>query len=79
LRNEANNDNIHHNIIIESEKGIKVHSGAYSNNFNYNTIINPKEIGISVEDSDSVNNKFENNNPINSKVAEEGGGEEDGL
>jgi mannuronan 5-epimerase len=79
LRNEANNNNIHHNIIIESEKGIKVHSGAYSNNFNYNTIINPKEIGISVEDSDSVNNKFENNNPINSKVAEEGGGEEDGL
>ena len=72
LRNEANNNNIHHNIIRESGKGIKVHSGAYSNTLHYNTIIttNSKEIGISVEDSDTKDNRFDNNQMIDSKLQE---------
>jgi parallel beta-helix repeat protein len=69
LRNEANNNNIHHNIVVESGKGIKIHSGADSNTFHYNTIIitNSKEIGISVEDSDTKDNRFDNNQMIDSK------------
>jgi mannuronan 5-epimerase len=70
FRNEANNNNIHHNVIIESEKGIKVHSGVYSNTFHYNTITNPKEIGISVEDPDAKDNRFDNNQVIDSKLRE---------
>ena len=71
LRNEANNNDIHHNIIIESGNGIIVHSGASSNTFHYNTIIiNPKEIGISVEDPDTKDNRFDNNQMIDSKLQE---------
>jgi hypothetical protein len=70
LRNGAYNNDIHHNIIIESGKGIKVHSGAYSNTFHYNTIIiNPKENGISV-DPDTKDNRFNNNQIIDSKLRE---------
>jgi len=70
LRNGAYNNDIHHNIIIESGKGIKVHSGAYSNTFHYNTIIiNPKENGISV-DPDTKDNRFNNNQMIDSKLQE---------
>jgi hypothetical protein len=71
LRNEANNNNIHHNIIMESGKGIKVHSGAYSNTFHYNTIINPKEIGSSVQYPDTKDNRFDNNQVIDSKLQKE--------
>ena len=52
-----------------------VNTGASDNTFTSNTIINATELGINVEDSDSVNNRFENNNLINSKVAEEEGEE----
>jgi hypothetical protein len=70
LRNEAYNNDIHHNIIIESGKGIKVHSDAYSNTFHHNTIVtNPKEIGISV-DADTEDNRFDNNQVIDSKLQE---------
>ena len=67
----AYNNDIHHNIIIESGNGIIVHSGASSNTFHYNTIIiNPKEIGISVEDPDTKDNRFDNNQMIDSKLQE---------
>jgi hypothetical protein len=70
LRNGAYNNDIHHNIIIESGKGIKVHSGAYSNTFHYNTIIiNPKEIGYSAN-PDTKDNRFDNNQIIDSKLQE---------
>jgi mannuronan 5-epimerase len=69
LRNEANNNNIHYNIIIESGKGIKVHGGAYSNTFHYNTIINSKEIGYSIN-QDTQDNRFANNQMIDSKLQE---------
>jgi mannuronan 5-epimerase len=70
LRNGAYNNNIHHNIIIESGKGIIVHSGASSNSFHNNTIIiNPKENGISV-DQDTKDNRFDNNQMIDSKLQE---------
>jgi poly(beta-D-mannuronate) C5 epimerase len=70
LRNGAYNNDIHHNIIIESGKGIIVHSGASSNSFHYNTIIiNPKENGISV-DQDTKDNRFDNNQMIDSKLQE---------
>ena len=70
MRNGVYNNDIHHNIIIESGKGIKLHSGAYSNTLYYNTIINSKEIGISVEDPDTKDNRFDNNQMIDSKLQE---------
>ena len=70
MRNEANNNDIHHNIIIESGKGIKIHTGAYSNTFHYNTIINPREIGNSVQYPDTKDNRFDNNQVIDSKLQE---------
>jgi mannuronan 5-epimerase len=68
LRNEANNNNIHHNIIKESGVDIKVHTGAYSNTFHNNTIIKPKEIGDRVQYPDTTDNKFKNNQVIDSKL-----------
>jgi hypothetical protein len=56
---------------MESGKGIKVHSGAYSNTFHYNTIINPKEIGSSVQYPDTKDNRFDNNQVIDSKLQKE--------
>jgi hypothetical protein len=50
---------------------ILVNTGASDNTFTSNTIVNATELGINIEDKDSVNNRFENNNLINSKVAEE--------
>ena len=69
MRNGANNNDIHHNTIIESGKGIEVHSGAYSNTFHYNTIItNAKGIGISVQYPDTEDNRFDNTQVIDSKL-----------
>jgi mannuronan 5-epimerase len=68
LRNGAYNNDIHHNIIIEPEKGIRLRSGANSNTLYYNTIINHKEIEISVEDQDTKDNRFDNNQMIDSKL-----------
>jgi parallel beta-helix repeat protein len=70
LRNGAYNNDIHHNIIIESGNGIIVHSGASSNTFHYNTIINPREIGNSVQYPDTKDNRFDNNQVIDSKLQE---------
>jgi nitrous oxidase accessory protein NosD len=68
LRNGAYNNDIHHNIIIESGNGIKLRTGASNNTFHYNTIIiiNPKENGISI-DPDTIDNRFDNNQMIDSK------------
>jgi len=74
LKSESSKNNIYDNTIINStSNGILVNTGASDNTFSSNTIINATEFGINVEDPDSVNNRFENNNLINSKVA---GGEE---
>ena len=72
LKAESSKNKIYHNTIINAtSNGILVNTGASDNTFSSNTIINATEFGIDVEDSDSVNNRFENNNLINSKVAGE--------
>src|SRR5918999_3571094 len=72
LKSESSKNNIYDNTIINATSNrILVNTGASDNTFSSNTIINATELGIDVEDSDSVNNKFEKNNLINSKVAEE--------
>ena len=77
LKAGSSNNKIYHNTIINAtSNGILVNTGASDNTFTSNTIINATGLGINVEDSDSVNNRFENNNLINSKVAEEEGEEE---
>jgi hypothetical protein len=53
----------------------------YEWKLDFNLVESSSDNGINIEDSDSVNNKFENNNLINSKVAgqeEEGAGEGEG-
>jgi parallel beta-helix repeat protein len=74
LKSESSKNNIYDNTIINAtSNGILVNTGASDNTFSSNTIINATEFGINVDqDSDSVNNRFENNNLINSKVAGEG-------
>ena len=66
LRDDSSNNKIYNNTITNSKSnGILVNTGASDNTFSSNTIINAAEFGINVaEDSDSVNNIFENNNLI---------------
>jgi mannuronan 5-epimerase len=72
LKAESSKNNVYDNTIINAtSNGILVNTGSSDNTFSSNTIINATEFGIDVEDSDSVNNRFENNNLINSKVAGE--------
>ena len=66
LKAEANNNKIYNNTIINASNGILVNAAAHDNKVGSNTIINATKFGINVEDSDSVNNKFENNKLINS-------------
>ena len=70
LKAEAHNNKIYNNTIINAtSNGILVNAAARDNIVSSNTIINATKFGINVEDSDSVNNKFENNKLINSIVA----------
>jgi mannuronan 5-epimerase len=70
LKAEANNNKIYNNTIINAtSNGILVNAAAHDNTVGSNTIINATKFGINVEDSDSVNNKFENNKLINSIAA----------
>ena len=77
LKAESSNNKIYHNTIINAtSNGILVNTGASDNTFTSNTIINATGLGINVDEGSVNNNKFENNNLINSKVAEEEEGEE---
>src|ERR671914_116164 len=71
----ARNNYVHYEvkgIFVSASNNNEIYNNTVSDNtFSSNTIINATELGIDVEDSDSVNNKFEKNNLINSKVAEE--------
>jgi mannuronan 5-epimerase len=70
LKAESSNNNVHDNTVTNATSdGILVNTGASDNTFRSNTIINAIKFGINVEDSGSVNNRFENNNLINSKVS----------
>jgi mannuronan 5-epimerase len=70
LKAAAHNNKIYTNTIINAtSNGILVNAAARDNIVSSNTIINATKFGINVEDSDSVNNKFENNKLINSIVA----------
>jgi poly(beta-D-mannuronate) C5 epimerase len=69
LKAKAHNNKIYDNTIINASNAILVNAAAHGNTISSNTIINATKFGINVEDSDSINNKFENNKLINSIVA----------
>jgi mannuronan 5-epimerase len=72
LKHDASNNKIYYNTIMNTtSNGIFVNIGSSDNTFSSNTIINATKFGINVEGSDSENNTFDNNNLINSKVAEQ--------
>ena len=67
---ESSNNNVYNNTILNSIDGIAVNTGASDNKFYFNKIVNATEYGIlNVKgDPGTVDNTFENNKLINSKV-----------
>jgi poly(beta-D-mannuronate) C5 epimerase len=67
---ESSNNKVYNNTIMDSINGIVVKTGASDNIFNLNKIVNATGHAILniKEDSDIIENTFENNKLINSKV-----------